>query len=115
MMITASPAPEPLDPDTCWNAVVARDASQDGRFVTAVLTTGIYCRPSCASRRPRRENVRFFASPPEAEAAAFGACGRCRPSSAEPPSSVRAVQRAVAFLETHADETVPLAVLARVA
>ena len=115
MMITAMPAAEPLDPETCWNAVVARDASQDGRFVTAVLTTGIYCRPSCASRRPRRENVRFFASPAEAEAAGFRACRRCRPSSAEPPSSVRAVQRAVAFLETHADETVPLAVLARVA
>ena len=56
-----------------WNAVVARDAEQDGRFVYAVRTTGVYCKPSCASRRALRENVRFFADPGSAEAAGFRA------------------------------------------
>ncbi|MGA7992665.1 MAG: Ada metal-binding domain-containing protein, partial [Thermoanaerobaculia bacterium] len=103
------------DPRAAWKAVVARDASQDGRFVFAVATTGVYCRPSCPARRPNRENVSFFAGPGEAEAAGFRACLRCQPSSTEPPSAVRAVRRAVAFLETHAGETVPLSTLSRVA
>ncbi|MDQ4088231.1 MAG: hypothetical protein M3177_09535, partial [Pseudomonadota bacterium] len=68
-----------ISDDDAWTAVLARDRRLDGRFVTGVLTTGIYCRPSCAARHPRRENVRFFGS--GAEAAAFGlrACLRCRP------------------------------------
>src|SRR5262245_52675421 len=52
-----------------WAAVAGRDAAQDGRFVYAVATTGVYCKPSCASRRPLRRNVRFFATPAEAESA----------------------------------------------
>ncbi|MBU2294251.1 MAG: bifunctional transcriptional activator/DNA repair enzyme protein Ada, partial [Gammaproteobacteria bacterium] len=48
-----------LDADRCWQAVCARDAAQDGRFVFAVRSTGIYCRPSCPARRPKRENVSF--------------------------------------------------------
>lgn len=114
-MITAMPAPSSPDPRAAWKAVVARDASQDGRFVFAVATTRVYCRPSCAARRPNRGNVRFFAGPAEAEAAGFRACLRCRPGATEPPEAVRAVRRAVAFLETHAEENVPLATLARVA
>ena len=114
-MITPMPVPGFPDPAAAWQAVVRRDPSQDGLFVFAVSTTGVYCRPSCAARRPNRENVTFFAGPSEAEAAGFRACLRCRPASAEPPSAVRAVQRAIAFLETHADEPVPLAALARVA
>ncbi|MEO6064106.1 MAG: Ada metal-binding domain-containing protein, partial [Thermoflexales bacterium] len=54
-----------------WQAVLDRDARQDGAFVYAVKTTGVYCRPSCASRQPRRENVLFFASPAQAAAAGF--------------------------------------------
>jgi AraC family transcriptional regulator of adaptative response/methylated-DNA-[protein]-cysteine methyltransferase len=116
MMITAMPSPAaPPDPARAWKAVVARDAASDGRFVFAVSTTGVFCRPSCAARRPKRENVSFFASPAEAEAAGFRACLRCRPASSEPPAAVRAVQRAVAFLETNADAPVPLSVLARAA
>jgi AraC family transcriptional regulator of adaptative response/methylated-DNA-[protein]-cysteine methyltransferase len=115
MMITAMPSPATPDPAAAWQAVVVRDASQDGRFVFAVATTGVYCRPSCSARRPNRENVRFFAGPGEAEAAGFRACLRCKPASAEPPEAVRAVRRAVAFLEAHADESVPLATLARIA
>lgn len=115
MMIAAVTAPAPPDPARAWRAVRTRDAASDGLFVFAVATTGIYCRPSCPARRPRRENVSFFAAPSEAEAAGFRPCLRCRPSGAEPAAAVRAVQRALAFLESHADERVPLAVLARAA
>lgn len=62
-----------------WQAVLARDPGQDGVFVYAVRSTGIYCRPSCPSRRPRREQVRFFLSPPAAEQEGFRPCRRCRP------------------------------------
>jgi AraC family transcriptional regulator, regulatory protein of adaptative response / methylated-DNA-[protein]-cysteine methyltransferase len=68
-----------IDSDTAWAAVMRRDRSYDGRFVTGVLTTGIYCRPSCAARHPMRANVRFFATAPEAEAAGLRACKRCLP------------------------------------
>ena len=63
-----------------WAAVEARDTGADGRFVYAVRSTGIYCRPGCPSRRPRRENVSFFSSNAEAERAGFRACLRCRPA-----------------------------------
>jgi AraC family transcriptional regulator of adaptative response/methylated-DNA-[protein]-cysteine methyltransferase len=63
-----------------WQQVVARDARQDGSFVFAVRTTGIYCRPSCPSRRPRRDSVEFFAGPNEAERAGYRACLRCKPT-----------------------------------
>src|SRR5437879_8203711 len=62
-----------------WQAVLDRDGASDGKFVFAVSSTGIYCRPSCPSRRPRRENVTFFRHPQEAESAGFRACLRCRP------------------------------------
>ncbi len=62
-----------------WAAVLARSLRADGRFYFAVRTTGVYCRPSCPARRPRRENVLFFDSCAEAEAAGFRACKRCRP------------------------------------
>jgi AraC family transcriptional regulator of adaptative response/methylated-DNA-[protein]-cysteine methyltransferase len=68
-----------LDPDAAWRAVLARDRRSDGRFVTGVLTTGIYCRPSCAARHPKRENVRFFADGAEAAAAGLRPCLRCKP------------------------------------
>src|SRR5437773_9301075 len=60
-------------------AVLNRDASRDGSFVFAVRSTGIYCRPSCAARRPRREQVSFFQLPEGAERAGFRACRRCHP------------------------------------
>src|SRR5690242_2920803 len=62
-----------------WDAVLARDASRDGSFVFAVRSTGIYCRPSCPARRPRREQVRFFPLPEAAEQAGFRPCRRCHP------------------------------------
>ena len=68
-----------LDDDSRWAAVLRRDRAFDGRFVTGVLTTGIYCRPSCAARHPGRANVRFFATGAEAQAAGLRACKRCLP------------------------------------
>src|SRR5262249_1467546 len=62
-----------------WQAVLDRDEAADGTFVYAVQTTGIYCRPSCPSRRPRRDRVTFFALPEAAEHAGFRACKRCHP------------------------------------
>jgi AraC family transcriptional regulator of adaptative response/methylated-DNA-[protein]-cysteine methyltransferase len=62
-----------------WQQVMSRDARQDGRFVFAVRTTGVYCRPSCPSRRPRRDSVEFFTSPQAAERAGYRACLRCKP------------------------------------
>lgn len=77
MMITT-----PTERDPRWQDVVARNRKADGRFVLAVKTTGVYCRPSCAARRPKPENVRFFATPAEAERAGFRACKRCKPNEA---------------------------------
>lgn len=74
------PAAEQDDPR--WLAVMRRDASEDDRFVYSVRTTGVYCRPSCAARLARRENVAFHASCAAAEAAGFRACKRCRPNEA---------------------------------
>jgi len=65
--------------DEAWAAVLARDRGYDGRFVTGVLTTGIYCRPSCAARHPSRKNVRFFADGTEARGAGLRPCLRCLP------------------------------------
>jgi len=68
-----------IDEDWAWERASARDRSADGQFLVGVLTTGIYCRPSCAARHPKRENVRFFASAEEARAAGLRACLRCKP------------------------------------
>jgi AraC family transcriptional regulator of adaptative response/methylated-DNA-[protein]-cysteine methyltransferase len=69
----------PIDPEACWGAFLRRDRAMDGQFVGAVLTTGIYCKPSCAARHPRRENMIFLPGPEAARAAGFRACLRCRP------------------------------------
>src|SRR5437588_11871519 len=69
----------PLTEDARWQAVLARDGASDGKFVFAVSSTGIYCRPSCPSKRPRRENVTFFPKAQQAESAGFRECLRCRP------------------------------------
>ncbi|MEW5963078.1 MAG: bifunctional DNA-binding transcriptional regulator/O6-methylguanine-DNA methyltransferase Ada [Pseudomonadota bacterium] len=103
-----------LNDDRCWSAVAARDRSADGCFYYAVTTTGIYCRPSCGSRRPRRENVRFFASPAEASGAGFRPCKRCRPDSPTHARQTALVAAACRAIET-ADEPPTLAALARAA
>ncbi len=92
-----------LDADTCYRAVRTRDARFDGRFFTAVKTTGIYCRPLCPARTPRRENIRFFPSAAAAQAAGFRPCLRCRPevSPGSPASqgTYATVARAVRLIE----------------
>lgn len=107
-----------IDPDAAWAAVLRRDRGQDGRFVTGVLTTGIYCRPSCAARHPLRENVRFFRDGAGARAAGLRACRRCLPddvardeagvarslafiAAAEEPPSLDAVAAAAGYAPHH--------------
>jgi AraC family transcriptional regulator, regulatory protein of adaptative response / methylated-DNA-[protein]-cysteine methyltransferase len=96
------------DPESAWAAVLGRDAGFDGRFVYAVSSTGVYCRPSCASRRPRRERVTFWPGPAAAEAAGYRACRRCQPSQPGPDEATRRVQRAVEYIDAHLDEAVTL-------
>jgi AraC family transcriptional regulator, regulatory protein of adaptative response / methylated-DNA-[protein]-cysteine methyltransferase len=102
--------------DLRWRALASRDGAADGTFVYGVTSTGVYCRPSCPSRRPRADRVRFFDTTVEAEQAGFRACKRCRPDTVglvQP--GIDAVRRASAYLATHADRTVTLDHLARVA
>jgi AraC family transcriptional regulator of adaptative response/methylated-DNA-[protein]-cysteine methyltransferase len=89
-----------------WAAVVARDAAADGRFYYSVSTTGVYCRPACAARQPRRENVGFHFTPALAEAAGYRPCKRCRPN--EPPLAERqAASVAEACRRIEAAEALP--------
>lgn len=102
-----------LDPDAAWTAVQERNPDFDGLFVYAVASTGIYCRPTCASRRPLRRNVAFFSCPPDAEKAGFRACRRCRPDADVPSATERAVERARILIEASADESLTLEQLGR--
>jgi AraC family transcriptional regulator of adaptative response/methylated-DNA-[protein]-cysteine methyltransferase len=82
-----------------WHAVLAHDAREDGAFVYAVCSTGIYCRASCPSRRPRRDRVTFFGSAVEAEHAGFRACKRCRPDAIPATDAwVEKIRRACVYL-----------------
>lgn len=98
-----------IDADDAWTAVLARDRSFDGRFVTGVMTTGIYCRPSCAARHPLRSNVRFFADGTAARAAGLRPCKRCAPD--EVSRDERAVLAAIAAIKA-AEQPLALAALA---
>ena len=95
-------------------AVAARDAAYDGRFFYGVVTTGIYCRPSCASRPAKPANLRFFPTPDAAERTGLRACKRCHPRDAE-GATVRRVKALARYIEAHADERLPLARLAQAA
>jgi AraC family transcriptional regulator, regulatory protein of adaptative response / methylated-DNA-[protein]-cysteine methyltransferase len=82
-----------------WNAVAAHDRTADGLFVYAVHSTGVYCRPSCPSRRPRRDRVNFFETPAEARSAGFRPCRRCRPDGTTAPDPwVEKIRRACVYL-----------------
>ena len=82
VMTRETQRPATTEEDRRWQAVVARDPAADGKFVYAVGTTGVYCRPSCAARLARPDNVAFYATGKDAEAAGFRACQRCRPNEA---------------------------------
>ena len=107
-----------LDPDTAWAAFMRRDRSWDGRVIGAVSTTGVYCKPSCPARRPRRENVTFFATSEEAREAGYRSCLRCKPDevgrdresvaqavklieAAEEPMTLNEVAEAVGYAPHH--------------
>jgi len=92
-----------------WNAVLSRDSSRDGSFVFAVRSTGIYCRPSCPARRPKREQVRFFPLPEAAEQAGFRACKRCHPRRARVNDpQVELVRRICHIIDEHDEEAMTL-------
>ncbi len=99
-----------LDADTAWAAFMRRDRTWDGRVIGAVKTTGIYCKPSCPARRPKREHVEFFSSAEEARAAGFRPCLRCKPD--EVGRDKEAVARAIELIQ-EADEAPTLTGLAR--
>jgi len=99
--------------DRYWEAVIARDPKHDGEFFFAVSTTGVYCRPSCAARRPRRENVQFFQTPEGAEKAGYRACLRCRPRAFTGNAESNGVKAICRFLELHLDEPLTLGRLAK--
>ena len=109
-----SVAAVPITDGPRWQAVQGRDARADGRFVYAVTSTGIYCRPSCPSRRPRADRVAFFATPDAAEQAGFRACRRCDPR-ADRSVPEQKVDRARVWIDTHPAIRPSLARLARVA
>jgi len=118
VLVSQKPQFDPVpDPEASWRAVCARDRSAS--FVYAVTTTGIYCRPGCSSRLPRRENTRFFPSAAAAEAAGFRPCLRCRPAAGnsldERDNKVEIMaEEILRHLEANLDRRVPLAELARV-
>lgn len=103
-----------LDAAHCWQAVQSRDRAADGRFVYAVRSTGVYCKPSCPSRPARRENVSFHADPAAARAAGYRACKRCKPDGAEADGARAGIVRACRAIEA-AEELPDLASLAALA
>ena len=103
-----------LKNDQRWEAVLDRDHARDGEFVFAVATTGVYCRPSCPARRPRRENVSFFSQPEQAEKAGFRACLRCRPRSLSGNPQLDSAKAICRYIEQHLDEPISLEKLGKV-
>ena len=100
------------NPEQCWNAVLARDNARDGQFYFGVLTTGVYCRPACPARTPLRQNVRFYATPADAEQDGLRPCLRCRPL--EPPTADRNavnVAELCRYIETNLDSALTLKAL----
>lgn len=101
-----------LTDDQRWQIAMAKDRRFDGHFITGVHSTGIYCRPSCPARPPKRENVRFYANCIEAEAAGLRACKRCAPD--RQSNDEAAVLAAIDEIRSHADVVPTLDELARV-
>ena len=97
-----------------WDAVAARDRAMDGVFFYAVMSTGVYCRPSCPSKRPRRENVVFFRAREAAERAGFRPCKRCKPDAVDQRDpNAQLVENVCRYIDTHPDEPVTLETLGR--
>lgn len=102
-----------LDEDRCWQALQQHDATFDGRFYYGVVTTGIYCRPSCVARTPLRKNVRFYRDAEAAERDGLRACKRCQPQQAAATNEAARIAEVCRYIETHAEAQLPLAELAQ--
>jgi AraC family transcriptional regulator of adaptative response/methylated-DNA-[protein]-cysteine methyltransferase len=102
-------------PGRQWQQVLERDASADGQFFYAVKSTKIYCKPSCASRRPARKQVSFFPTTAAAEAAGYRACKRCEPDRVAPKADPQAgaIAEVTKYMAAHADERTKLADVAK--
>jgi len=97
-----------------WDSVAARDRAMDGVFFYGVMSTGVYCRPSCPSKRPRRENVVFFRAREAAERAGFRPCKRCKPDSADQRGpNAQLVEKVCRYIDTHPDDPVTLEAIGR--
>jgi AraC family transcriptional regulator of adaptative response/methylated-DNA-[protein]-cysteine methyltransferase len=94
-----------------WSMVLARDARADGKFVYAVRSTGVFCRPTCPSRRPRQENVEFFDSPSQAQQAGYRACQRCSPLERNPQA--QKIEAACRYIDENLDVTLTLTAISR--
>lgn len=112
MKPTTDPLPNPVEARR-WQAVNDRDSSLDGAFVFAVSSTGIFCRPSCPSKRPRRENVSFFERALEAEKAGFRACLRCRPKAIDGNPQAALVRSVCRYIEQNIEDRLTLGGLAK--
>src|SRR2546427_7613689 len=114
LRVTRAAVVSTLSAQRRWRIVLARDRRYDGAFVYGVRSTGIYCRPSCASRRPRRAQVTFYPIPEAAEQAGFRACRRCRPGQAPVPDpQVGLVREVCRQLDAPSDAPARLAALSR--
>ena len=99
--------------ETRWRAVLDRDSSLDGAFVFGVSSTGIFCRPSCPAKRPRRENASFFDNFVQAEQAGYRACLRCRPKADDGNPQAALVRAMCRYIEQHMEDRLTLALLAK--
>src|SRR5208282_22176 len=116
MKPTSQPVPEQIPEQIQarrWQAVVDRDSSLDGAFVFGVSSTGIFCRPSCPAKRPRRENVSFFDHALEAEQAGYRACLRCRPKAVDGNPQSALVHAMCRYIEQHIEDRLTLSLLAK--
>src|ERR1035437_925743 len=96
-----------------WQAVLDRDSALDGAFVFGVSSTGIFCRPSCPAKRPRRENVSFFDHAQQAEQAGYRACLRCRPKAVDGNPQSALVRSICRYIEQHIEGQLTLSLLAK--
>jgi AraC family transcriptional regulator, regulatory protein of adaptative response / methylated-DNA-[protein]-cysteine methyltransferase len=109
---TPGQIPEQIN-DRRWEAVMARDGSLDGAFVFGVSSTGVFCRPSCPAKRPRRANVKFFEQPGEAEQAGYRACLRCRPKAVDGNPQAALVRAICRYSEQRIEDRLTLGLLAK--
>lgn len=112
-MMTTIVGDRALSDEQAWAAVLGRDRRLDGRLFYAVASTGVYCRPSCPSRRPLRRNAAFFTEPAEAERAGYRPCLRCDPRGQRVETPPAPVGKAREYLDLHFDEPVKLETLGR--